>query len=233
MRRITAGLAMAALGLMAGLALADYRSYVWTYEYQTMPKGATEVEWYQTAETGKTSDPQNTTGHETQLELEHGITSRWDGAIYQRFGWDGNGPLNYEGFKVKTRYRLGERSWPVPPVLYVEYKQDGRLSSPQVEAKLITSKDWGKWNAAANYITELGKDGAGWGLNHEVALGASYQVAEKWRAGAEFTAEKEGTFIGPTVSFLAGHNWMALNVGWGAGKAEGGAHLRYIVGLAF
>ena len=31
-------------------ALADRRSYVWTYEYKTMPKGHAEIEYYLTEE---------------------------------------------------------------------------------------------------------------------------------------------------------------------------------------
>jgi len=46
-------------GLLVGLSLilgvakdsyADRRSYVWTYEYQTMPKGMWELEYYLTTE---------------------------------------------------------------------------------------------------------------------------------------------------------------------------------------
>ena len=35
---------------LSGKAFADRRSYVWTYEYQTMPKGHAEIEYYLTEE---------------------------------------------------------------------------------------------------------------------------------------------------------------------------------------
>jgi len=34
------------LGISVGHALADQRSYVWTYEYQTLPRGEAELEYY-------------------------------------------------------------------------------------------------------------------------------------------------------------------------------------------
>ena len=235
MRRITAGLAVgvAALGLAAGTARADRRSYVWTYEYQTMPKGATEIEWYQTAVTGKTSDPQKTTKHETSLELEHGITDRWDGSIYQTFKWDGNGPLEYKGYKLRTRYRFGERSWPVPPLLYLEYQQDGKLAAPKFEWKFITSKDFGRINVAANYVGEVERKGMANETSHKAETGVSYQVAGNWRVGGEATLAKDKSYFGPTVSFGAGHNWFGLNVSWGSGSKADDVRLRYIVGLGF
>jgi carbonic anhydrase len=54
---------------------ADRRSYVWTYEYLTMPKGMAEFEYYLTVTVpDKNKSNINTWKH--YLELEYGITGR-------------------------------------------------------------------------------------------------------------------------------------------------------------
>ncbi|MHC4542491.1 MAG: hypothetical protein ACYS74_22350, partial [Planctomycetota bacterium] len=42
-----AGVVLLLLGC-SSLAYADRRGYVWTYEYMTMPEGASELEYYLT-----------------------------------------------------------------------------------------------------------------------------------------------------------------------------------------
>ena len=106
-------------------ALADRRSYVWTYEYQTMPKGMAEVEYYLTHKISDWDnyDEKNTWEH--AVELEYGLTDHWDIAIYQTWqhtntesrDWSG-----YTGSKIRTRYRIGEKGQlPVDILLYAEY----------------------------------------------------------------------------------------------------------------
>ena len=66
---------------------ADGRRYVWTYEYQTMPRGEAEIESY--SEFAHVSD---SSGRQTfttlQYEYEIGMNNRFDMGIYQKF----NGP---------------------------------------------------------------------------------------------------------------------------------------------
>jgi len=93
-------------------ANADRRSYVWMYEYQTMPKGNSELEYYLThkAPDFHKYDKKNTWQH--QLEYEYGLTDRWDISVYQR--WQQTNAKNddkfeYTGTKLRTRYRFGEK----------------------------------------------------------------------------------------------------------------------------
>ena len=63
------------------VSYADRRSYVWTYEYQTMPKGHAEIEYYLTEEQKNIEKAKpNTWKH--WLELEYGINDHWDINIY-------------------------------------------------------------------------------------------------------------------------------------------------------
>ncbi len=139
--------------LMGTYAMADTRSYVWTYEYGTEPKGGAEIEYYFTAQHG--GKDSTGTSYEHQVELEYGITDHWDVGMYQMIKKEGSGSLDYEGFKLKTRYRLGERGkYFVDPEVYVEYEnRSGKKEA--VELKLILAKDMGKFNIAYNQIEEI------------------------------------------------------------------------------
>src|SRR3989338_9599116 len=122
--------------LMAGLLMtlmtarnsfADRRSYVWTYEYMTMPKGMWEVEYYLTSEVPDINRS-NINTLKQWLELEYGISDHCDVALYQMWKFKNKRLENdseYEGFKIRTRYRIGEKSqFIVDPLIYIEYIRD-------------------------------------------------------------------------------------------------------------
>ena len=58
MKRIILGFVFSLLTVatLAQVSFADERSYVWTYEYQTMYKGESEAEAYETIKIPKKSD---------------------------------------------------------------------------------------------------------------------------------------------------------------------------------
>ncbi len=90
---------------------ADRRSYVWTYEYMTMSKGRWELETYVTTEVPDLHKS-NLNYIKPQLEIEYGITDRWDVAMYQMWKFKNKAKENdseYEGFKLRTRYKIGEK----------------------------------------------------------------------------------------------------------------------------
>lgn len=138
--------------LMLSCAMADTRSYVWIYEYGTEPKGGAEIEYYFTAQHG--GKDSTGTSYEHQVELEYGITDHWDAGMYQMIKKEGSGSLDYEGFKLKTRYRFGERGkYFIDPEVYVEY--ENRTGEKEaIELKLILAKDLGQFNIAYNQIEE-------------------------------------------------------------------------------
>ena len=89
---------------------ADRRSYVWTYEYMTMPKGISEVEFYDTMKMPDTNDSGIKT-FEHWIEYEYGVTDHFDLALYQMFKTkDKREELDtkYDGTKLRARYRFGD-----------------------------------------------------------------------------------------------------------------------------
>lgn len=235
----TTGLFIMVAAFLASDGYGDWRSYVWTYEYMTMKKGKAELEYYLTMkmpDTGKTNV--NTWQH--QFELEYGITDRWDVSMYQNFkqiNRPGKHTFNYDGFKIRTRYRIWEKGkLPLDTLLYFEYIRPWDFSKPNIiEGKLIFAKDIGKLNLAYNQIIKQGLDRDS-RVVHEYAAGASYEVAPGFKLGAEtkgnFTA---GTyFVGPTISWAPTNKfWASLGVIFGTTKKSDDIRARIIVGFPF
>lgn len=89
--------------LVSGTALkADGRSFVWTYQYQTMPRGTAEVEYYTTFSSPLSPSMSGTTTAFHELELEIGMNDSFDIGLYQRFKQLPGGSFTYEGFKVRA-----------------------------------------------------------------------------------------------------------------------------------
>ena len=105
--------------------MADRRSYVWTYEYLTMPKGMAEVEFYLTHKISDWDNYDDKNSWEEAVEVEYGLTDHWDIAVYQTWQQNNSDTRDWSGYtgsKIRTRYRIGEKGqFPVDMLLYAEY----------------------------------------------------------------------------------------------------------------
>lgn len=216
-----------------GTANADQRSYVWTYEYLTLNKGSTEFEYYLTS---KTTDDSRSgdTDYQHQLELEYGITDRWDIALYQVLTQADGESLKYGGFKVRTRYRFGERGeFFVDPLVYLEYQS--KVDDADVfEGKVILSKDIGQLNISYNQIIETEIDGDG-EVEHGYAFGVSYPIHPAVSIAVESKGNyTEGTYaIGPTLSWAGGRIWANIGLLFGINDKTPDMQARFIIGIPF
>ena len=225
-----------ALAVVVNLAYADHRNFVWTYQARTMPKDGTEMEFYQTT---KLSDIDS---WEYRLEIEHGLTERWDFSIYQIFAQEQGGPFQWDAFQLRTRYRLGEPGqWFVDPVLYLEYNRRIDLDLPhKLEAKLILGKTVDKFNLALNPVYEISFSP---GTVHEIGLdaGACWEFSPRYSLGLESTSRFEfedgetirESYLGPTVSFGAGRIWYTVGPAWGLTSHSDNARVRFLMGVTF
>jgi hypothetical protein len=215
-------------------AEADQKSYVWTTEYVTLPKGGFEVEYWFTA---KTEDIHRSgdTGYEHQVEVEYGITDHWDVSLYQILGHGAGESLKYKGMKFETRYRLGERGqFFVDPLVYLEYKIGAGGEKNAVEGKLVLARDIGKLNIAYNQIVELKLNNGG-KAEHEYAVGISYPLHHSLRIGIEGKGsytEKEHA-IGPTISWVSGRFWATLGAAFGLNQRTDDRQIRFVMGVPF
>jgi len=225
------------LGITAN-SYADRRSYVWTYEYMTMPKGMWELEYYATTEVPNVNRS-NINTLKQWLELEYGITDNWDIAMYQMWKFKNKKYENdseYEGFKLRTRYRIGEKGkYFVNPLLYFEYIRDDDFSKPNMgEAKLVLAKDLGDFNLSYNQVIKrnLEKEGK---ADHEYAVGINYAFTPRFKIGIESKGNysKEKYAVGPTFSYAFNKVFVTLGAAFGLNEMTDDLQTRMIVGVLF
>jgi len=225
--------------LIVYTAKADRRGYVWTYEYMTMPKGESEVEYYLThkAQDFHKYDKKNTWEH--QLEYEYGLTDRWDIALYQKWlqiNSKTNDKFEYTGTKLRTRYRIREKGmYPLDTLLYLEYIRPDDSDSPEIlEGKLILAKDFGGFNIAYNQILKVGINSKG-GNENEYALGLNYEFNPRLKVGIESTGNytEDKYYIGPTVSLAGKKLWAGLGALRGLNDRSDDLRFRLIIGIPF
>ena len=255
-RRIATVLAATgiAIGLLGSDALADRRAYGVTYEAVTAPRGELDVEvWSTIAPKGEVDGGPSSRGLRQMIELEYGITDRWDMALYNMLDviTSGDTESGYAGLKLETRYRPSDRGeWPIDPVFYLEFQQLFRGDARQkYEAKLIVAKDVGSLNFAANLAVEEERTTEpAWNTEVEYAAGTSYAVTPAWSLGAEVfgKAEKDGmggihnrSWAGPAISWAHGGRgslaglWVTLAGGAGLGGDADAYYARAVIGLQF
>jgi hypothetical protein len=221
---------------------ADRRSYVWTYEYQTMPKGMWELEYYFTSSVPKL-EKSNVNTLKQQVELEYGITNHWDVAMYQMYkinNKESETDSRYDGFKIRTRYRFGGKGqFIVDPLVYLEYIRDPDLHKPNViEGKLVLAKDIGDLNISCNQIFVRNLENRG-KTESEYAVGVSYRVMPALRLGIESKGSysKRETAAGPTLSWSGSlfgkHLFVSLGAAWGVNRRTDDLQTRMIAGTLF
>jgi hypothetical protein len=243
-----------ALPLLASSARADRRAYGVTYEAVTAPKGEVDVEtWSTFAPQGEVDEGPSSRGVREMVELEYGITDRWDVALYNMLDMitSGDTRSGYAGLKLETRYRPSDRGeWPVDPVFYFEFQQLFRGDAHQkYEAKLILAKDIGDVNIAANIALEEERTTEpAWNTEVEYAAGTSYALSPAWMIGAEVFGKAEKgemgginnrSWAGPALSWAGGGRgvlrgvWVTLAGGAGLGGEADPYYARAIVGFQF
>lgn len=186
--------------LTSSISYSDDRSYVWTYEYKTLERGEGEVEVYTTFSSSDINKLKGNMTAEHQVELEVGMTERFDIGIYQIFKQNPGESLIYDGFKIRGRYRIGDKGkFFIDPLLYLEYKGKPDFSEHGIELKFITAKDFENFNVSFNPILEFEyKDK--WEVLPAYSLGTSYRIGRLFRAGLEFKGSENGHYIGPVIS---------------------------------
>lgn len=215
---------------------ADRRNYVWTYQYLTMPKGETELEFYQTTKLRVFDE------WEYRIEIEHGLTNHWDFSVYQIFKQREKESFLWEAVQFRSRYRFGEEGqYVLDPLVYIEYNRNLDLKKQnKLEAKVILAKTISKFNCAVNPVYEYSFAP---GTNKEagVDVGLSWEFHPVFIIGIESTSriepargEKEvASYFGPTISLASGKWWYSLGVGFGVTEDSDDARIRFLMGILF
>jgi len=238
-----------ALAGAPAVAHADRRAFTHTYEYQTMPEGETELEIYSTQDREKLKG-ESAKNFELKLEIEHGITERWDFSVYhvftQRTGVlvDGSDSedFHFKEIQLRTRYRFAERGeLPVDMLLYAEATKEFGAGVYEGELKGIFARDFDRVTAVVNAIGAVEFGSAvdepevelGW------AGGLTYEVIPEWKVGAESWGEKVleedhdlAAWAGPAVSWAPAHSfWISSTAGFGLTDASSEIEVRALLGV--
>lgn len=211
-------LCLTACILVSGeIASADQRLWAWTYGSAMLNPGEAELEHYTTLESPDWSQRETNLAAVQQVELEIGMSPRLDAAVYQVFARDPGASLDWEGFKIRLRYRLSEDKDAMGhPVLYLEHKNNSTLSDSAWEAKLLLSQRVGMLELAVNPVVELHGDE----IEFEALAGVSVPVAPVVSLGCEVRSGEDGLFLGPSLSHGGDGLWAVLGAGWRLGDAE-------------
>lgn len=217
-------------------AHADKRNYAWTYEFQTVQKGSSELEHYMTFSSPDGSHLKGNVTTVHQLEYEIGMGDGFDAAIYNIFVQNPGGSLNYDGFKIKTRAKLADKDkFFVDPLLYLEYEGKPDFSEHEIEIKLILAKDFGGFNISFNPIFDIMKeDGEKWHTLPGYAVGISYHIHELFTLGIESKGDRTGKYLGFVLSHGRENAWIAISPSFNIGQVDKGQpefYLRTIIGL--
>lgn len=201
--------------------MADWRSYVWTYEYQTIERGGAEFESYLTLSTPESDRMSGITTAEHQFELEVGMTDRFDFAIYQVFKQPPGETLEYDEYKLRGRYRFGEKgAFALDPLIYLEYIGKPDFSAHEFELKLILARDFDKFNFAANPRIEFASEDDDWETELGYAAGATYRLTNFLKAGVEAKGNDKGHYIGPVISHGRHDLWATLGTAFAVSHVD-------------
>jgi len=214
--------------------MADQRSYVWTYEYLTVPGGDAEIETYFTMSSPDKRKLKGNTTTEHKFEIEVGMTDRFDFAIYHVFSQSPEEAFKYDGFQLRARYRIGEKAkYLVDPLIYLEYKGVPDFAEHGIEAKLVLAKDIANFNISFNPIVEF-EFGDEDEIEPEYALGMSYRISDLLRFGIEAKGNADANYIGPVISHGKGRFWVTLGSAFNIGSVEKGKaefEIRMLLGI--
>jgi hypothetical protein len=239
-----AALLCASVALASTAARADRRTLIRAYEFQTQPQGNLEFEMWNDVETPKTAFADSLITH--RLELEYGITDRWDVALYHVLTHGGpageDRSFKFDSWRAETRYRLAERGvWPVDVMVYLELERPGDFSEPfELEQKLILEKSLGRFALILNLVGEQKLSSSQTGHVWEVDLGARYEVTPHLRVAGEVWGIQEiapgGTrevalYAGPSISVEVKKFWIQLGAGIGLNDAAQQLQFRSVFGF--
>lgn len=180
-------------------ARADFPNFAFAYEPRTMAKGELELESYSTASVRYDwLADKHTYGWIHQVELEYGVTDRFDVAMYQVFSAD-----QWNGLKLRARYRPVDYGvLPVDVMLYGEVIF-GRGGEFAVEEKLVVGKIIGKVALTLDSTLEQENLFGDREYKWNEAIGVGYKVAPQVTAGLEAQA-RMGWERKPTYTAAAG-----------------------------
>lgn len=224
------------LTLAASLGVqASERRFTYSYEPETMPKGAWEVEQhvYLGTQRSKNVGEENFNKWNLRTEVEYGVTDNYTLGLYfinfqaESFHDPVTGAdpseVEWKGIALENRYQiLNPAEHAIGLTLYLEPGFSGEEAS--VEEKIIIGQRHGNWKWAFNLIheTEWENNLRSTEGEFEATAGLSYELNQNWSVGVEFRNHNEipdyavwentAFHLGPVVNYRQEKWWVTLSV---------------------
>lgn len=230
--RILVGTLTVLIGLLR--AGANERYFAYTYEPETMPKGALETEQWVTLRAGrdKAVGQEDYNKWEFRQELEYGLTDNYTLSLYLNESWENYRDPNsghhvsdfdFDGVSLENRYMVwNPADHAVGLALYLEPRISG--SEAELEEKIILGQRFGDWKWALNltHATEWSDDFKSVEGEVEVSFGITRRLNSQWSVGLEARDHNElpdysiwentALYIGPVVTYQQERWWATLAV---------------------
>jgi hypothetical protein len=157
-----------------------------------------------------------------------------DFSIYQVFSSSPQKGFNYNGYKFRSRFKIGEKDqFIMDPLIYLEYEGVPDFQNHALELKLILAKDFGNFNISLNPYVKYLKEGADeWELKPRYAAAVGYSTSELMSFGIESIGNQSGVYLGPTLSHGIENLWVGISPLFSIGNVTAGSpefYLRMIV----
>lgn len=234
-KRTLTGLLVCGLGVAA--ASATERRFTYSYEPETLPKGAMEFEQWVTLRTQRTDggavQQENFNKWELREELEYGVTDNytlgfyinWSSESYRDTGVSpatDESEMEFGGISLENRFMvLNPADHAVGLTLYLEPTFSGEEA--EIEQKIILGQRYGDWKWVVNltHATEWednlrkteGELDATFGVCRDIgnwSVGLEFRNHNTWPDYEEF--EYSSFFLGPVVSYRQEKWWATLTV---------------------
>ncbi len=238
---------------MVNLSFADERRFTYTYEPETLPSGALELENWVTLRSQRTKNVgrDNFNRWDLRQELEYGVTDNYTIGFYLNERADSYrnpatgadvSQFKWKGISIENRYNvLNPAEYPVGLTLYLEGKYSGEEA--EIEEKIILGQRHGLWKWALNLIHETE-----WEHNMDevegvvaASFGITRDLGKKFSLGLEMFTEtifpeydkavSTALFLGPALHYRTEKWWATLSIlpqiyGWNYdGNPDGNRHL--------
>jgi hypothetical protein len=226
------------MALVSAAVQANPKPLPFSYGYETLAKGAAEVEIYgdlvpTVALSSSTGSRVGYLKPEFQLEVEYGISDHFELGLYATIVPDPGESLvatpetvNGNGLKQRVRYRFAEAGeWPVDLGLYFELVENTK--EIEVELKVLLQKRLGRVRIQCNLVVEIETyyDGR---VEPVLAptLGATVEIRPWFHLGLESWARIEfppeagprdfnagpNVYAGPAINFNFSKVWWTTGI---------------------
>jgi hypothetical protein len=210
------------------------RYFTYTYEPETMPKGALEYEQWVTLRAGRNRAVGQDYFNRWELreELEYGVTDNYTLSLYLNQSSESfrdpitqehHSDFRFDGVSIENRLLvLNPADHPVGLALYLEPRFAG--DEAELEEKIILGQRFGDWKWALNltHATEWSDDFHATEGEVEVSFGITRHLNTKWSIGLEARDHNElpeyriwentALYVGPVVTYRQEKWWTTLTV---------------------